>query len=94
MADRPSTGLGRFQLPCISHLASPAREREREIYRPLRLFSGGDEHSNLCVLMHLFGRRVTRSDRTLRRYQIRTIDLLSVRHDEEVRAAVRAASLD
>lgn len=91
---RRASELRRLELPSFSHLARPAREREREVHRPLGLSSGNNEHADLGVLVHLLGRRTALCDRALRRNQIRTVDLLGIRHDEKVRAAISATRLN
>ena len=45
-------------------------------------------------MTHPAGRRAALYDRARRRKQIRTVDLLGIRHNEEVRAAVGTPSLD
>src|SRR5699024_7787173 len=83
-----------LQLASVAHLACSARERDREVHRPLRLPGGSNEHADFCVLTHLTGRCTAFYDRARRRKQIRAVDLLGIRHNEEVRAAVGTPSLD
>ena len=83
-----------LQLASVAPLACSARQCDREVHRPLRLPGGSDEHADFSVMTHPAGRRAALYDRARRRKQIRTVDLLGIRHNEEVRAAVGTPSLD